>query len=296
MHQDTYFLGIDGGGTCCRARLTDAAGRVLGAGGAGPGNLALGIGIAIDALLHATQGAMADAGMEDLDLGRVHAGLGMAAGNVPALRTALEGARLPFRTVTVRSDAETACLGAHAGSDGGILILGTGSQGVVQTGGCVTTVGGWGFTISDSGSGATLGRSALRHALLAHEQIVPGSALTRALMRRFDNDPVVLFEWAERARPCDWGTVAPAVFDAVAQDDAVALELVRDHAAATDLVLDRMIRLGAMRISLCGGLAGPLRPHLAARFDDVIVPARGDALDGALLLAREQAPQTVAAA
>lgn len=295
MPEDTYFLGIDGGGTCCRARLTDSAGHVLGNGKSGPGNLALGMEIAIVSLLRATQEALAEANMEGLDLGLVHAGLGMAAGNVPALRTTLEAAALPFRSVTVRSDAETACLGAHAGADGGTLILGTGSQGVVRVGERVTTVGGWGFAISDSGSGATLGRSAVRLALLAHEQIVPGSFLTRELMRRFDNDPVALFGWAERARPCDWGAFAPAVFDAIARDDAVALALVRDHAAAADLLLERMVRLGAGRISLLGGLATPLRPYLAARFGDVIVPAQGDALDGALLLARERAPDTASA-
>ena len=33
------FLGIDGGGTGCRAAVADASGRILGTGVAGPANL-----------------------------------------------------------------------------------------------------------------------------------------------------------------------------------------------------------------------------------------------------------------
>ena len=38
------FLGIDAGGTNCRARLVDAAGRLLGTGRAGPGAPAVRLG------------------------------------------------------------------------------------------------------------------------------------------------------------------------------------------------------------------------------------------------------------
>ena len=38
-----FFVGVDGGGTGCRARIEDAAGRVLGSGIAGPAALRFGI-------------------------------------------------------------------------------------------------------------------------------------------------------------------------------------------------------------------------------------------------------------
>ena len=37
------FLGVDGGGTRCRARLADLSGKILGEGSAGPANIRFGI-------------------------------------------------------------------------------------------------------------------------------------------------------------------------------------------------------------------------------------------------------------
>lgn len=289
MAETRYFLGIDGGGTGCRARLTDVSGRILGEGIAGPANLALGIDVAIASTMDATRQALVGAGLAEEHLAFTDAGLGMAAANVPRHKQALEKAELPFRSFVALSDAETACLGAHAGGDGGLLILGTGSQGVICRDGAFTTVGGWGFAISDAGSGAILGRAAVRRAFLAHEGVELPSPLTEEIMKRFDANPSAMLEWAERARPRDWGEFARIVFHHVEESDPVALELVRDNASAIERMLDRMVALGAGRIALMGGLAKPTRPHLSSRFDAVIVGAQGDALDGALLLARRHA-------
>ncbi len=43
MTAEPLFLGIDGGGSKCRARLCDGAGRALGEGEAGAANVALGL-------------------------------------------------------------------------------------------------------------------------------------------------------------------------------------------------------------------------------------------------------------
>ena len=284
-----YLLGIDGGGTGCRARLTEATGRVLGHGAAGPANLGLGVDVALEAIMTATRQALAEAGLGEEQLMVTHAGLGIAAANVPTRRQALESARLPFLSVTVRSDAEIACLGAHGGHDGGILILGTGSQGIVLCNGTFSTIGGWGFALSDTGSGAILGRAAVRRSFLAHEGVESASAMTAAVMAHFDADPVAMLRWAPSARPRDWAGFARTVFEYAERGDPVALELV--HASVTDVerLLDRLIEIGAARIALMGGLALPSRRYLPARFESVIVESQGDALDGALLLARRAA-------
>jgi glucosamine kinase len=282
-----YFLGIDGGGTGCRARLADAGGCVVAEGAAGPANLMLGLTRAIGAVLDATRQAFAAAGLPAGALGSTHACLGMAAGNVPHLRQGLENSALPFASVAVRSDAETACLGAHGGADGGgVLILGTGSQGVVYVNDAFHTVAGWGYALSDDGSGAILGRAAVRRAFLAYDGIEPASALTEAIMRHFDADLLRMLAWAADATPRDWGTFARHVFDHAAAGDPVALALVADSAHQTGRMLDRMRVLGARRICVMGGLAGPIRPYLASQAQADLVPPRGDALDGALWLAR----------
>ena len=287
MDDVKYLLGIDGGGTGCRARLTDLDGRVLGEGSAGPANISLGVEVAVGSVMAATGAALAKADLGDDALALTCAGLGMAAANVPRHRRSLEAANLPFKRRTVRSDAEVACIGAHRGKEGGILILGTGSQGVVRKGNTFHTVGGWGFALSDSGSGAILGRATVRRAMYAMEGVESGSELTRAVLGRFDNDREVMLTWSSNARPKDWGEFARYAFDHAGSGDPVALKLVRDSAQAVERMLDRMMALGAQRIALMGGVAKPTLPYLAPRYSEVIVEAEGDAMDGALLLARE---------
>lgn len=284
MANAQYRLGIDGGGTRCRARLTDSRGHVIGEGQAGPANLGLGVDVALGSILDATLKALRQAGLGERVLSNTDAGMGLAAANVPKHREAFERTSLPFRCVRVRSDAETACLGAHKGRDGAILILGTGSQGVLHQQGNFTTVGGWGFALSDSGSGAILGRASVRRALLAQQGIEPSSPFTDSIMERFKNDPSVMLEWSTNAKPGDWAAFAKGTFEFAYQGDAIALELVRQNAETVGRMLDRLIDMGARRICLMGGVAEPTRPYLPARFNSVLAEPEGDAMDGALLL------------
>ena len=55
------FLGIDGGGSHCRARLMDASGQVLGQGNAGPANSRLGLTRVFAEINQAAQAALIDA-------------------------------------------------------------------------------------------------------------------------------------------------------------------------------------------------------------------------------------------
>ena len=71
----------------------------------------------------------------------------------------------PFASVRFISDGLAACLGAHGGADGAVVVAGTGSIGVGLIGGRELRFGGYGFPISDEGSGADIGLQAIRLAL-----------------------------------------------------------------------------------------------------------------------------------
>ena len=86
----------------------------------------------------------------------------------------------PFRSVVYANDATIACIGAHGGTDGGIVIVGTGSVGFAVVEGREIRVGGYGFPISDEGSGADLGLHAIRLALRAYDERAVGDAASRA--------------------------------------------------------------------------------------------------------------------
>ncbi len=279
------FLGIDGGGTHCRARLADAGGRTLGEGLGGPSNITTSLDRAAASILEATGAALTAAGLSSADHARIHAGFGMAGGNSPTEAAALAAWDFGFARQTVASDADIACLGAHGGRDGGILILGTGSQGAARIGGRTATVGGWGFALSDTGSGAILGRAAARRALLGHEDVEPSSPFTQAVMSRFADSPATMLAWALKAIPRDWAELAPLVLEHAAAGDPVADALRCDHVADVCRLIDRLVELGADRIALMGGLAAPTRALLPARITGHLVDPAGDALAGALILA-----------
>src|SRR5438309_278861 len=63
MDPDTLLLGVDGGGTRCRARLCAPTGARLGEAAAGPANIRFGVVASLAAVLDATWQCLAQAGL-----------------------------------------------------------------------------------------------------------------------------------------------------------------------------------------------------------------------------------------
>jgi len=284
------FLGVDVGGTGCRARLVDAAGTPLGEGQASAANIRLGLDVSWGQILQATDQALAQAGLDRAALPRIHAGLGLAGITGPADSARVAASAPGFAGIAAETDAHTACLGAFGGRDGAILILGTGSAGYAIVDGVSHPIGGWGFEISDDGSGAQLGREAVRAAVRAYDGLGPVSNFTIEIMARLGGHPPNVVAWVNGARPGDYGRLAPLVLEFARGGDPVAVALIRQAVAHVDIFIRRLIELGAGRVALMGGLG----PVLADWLDDaaraVLAPAEGDAMDGAVLLARRRAP------
>ena len=286
MTADSLFVGVDGGGTGCRTRIEDAEGRVLGTGIAGPAALRIGVSRALAEVEKACCAALNEAGLEADALNSLHAAVGLAGvGRKGALK---ELALQPhhFRSVVYTDDATIACIGAHGGRDGGIVIVGTGSVGFALIGGREVRVGGYGFPISDEGSGADLGLSAIRLALRAYDERTIGTSLTRDIMMRFHNDPFETVAWMDGATATDYATFAPLVMRHADAGDQIARRIVRDAAEQIDELVRRLSECGASRVALLGGLASSMQPWLAPDVQRRLVAVEGDAVDGALRLAR----------
>jgi glucosamine kinase len=286
MTERDLVIGVDGGGTGCRARLEDAEGRVLGTGVGGPAAVRLGTDRSMAAVLQACKAALAVAHLPGEALARMDAAIGLAGLGRRGAVEQLTALAHPFRSIRFVDDAVIACIGAHGGGDGGIVIIGTGSAGIARVKGRVVRVGGYGFPISDEGSGADLGLQALRLALRAHDRRRPATDFTREVMSRFGNDPFEAVAWMDRATATDYATFAPIVMRCANAGDPVAGEIVRQAAGEIGALVHRLVDAGAPRIALVGGLAPRLEPWLAADVQRLLSPAQGDALDGALKLAR----------
>jgi glucosamine kinase len=280
------YIGVDGGGTGCRARIEDAEGCLLGTGIAGPAALRIGFDRVLAEVEKACCAAIEEAGLDAKALSSVHAAVGLAGvGRKGALEQLVQQPH-PFRSVVYAHDATIACIGAHGGRDGGIVIVGTGSVGFALVGGCEVRVGGYGFPISDEGSGADLGLQAIRLALRAYDERAVGASLTREVMMRFNNDPFDAVAWMDRATATDYAAFAPLVIRHADAGDPVARRIVRDAAEQIDELVRRLSECGAPRVALLGGLASSMQPWLAPDVQRRLVPAEGDAVDGALRLAR----------
>ncbi|MEE3624954.1 BadF/BadG/BcrA/BcrD ATPase family protein [Nitrospirillum sp. BR 11752] len=282
---DTLYLGVDGGGTGCRARLEDAAGTVLGQGIAGPAATRFGIEASWQAIETAARHAIAEAGLDAARVGRIRAGVGVAGIGRKGARAALEAIHHPFASIAFTSDAMIACLGAHGGRDGGIVIVGTGSCAIGRVAEREMKFGGYGFPISDEGSGAYLGLRALQHSLRAHDGREAGGVLTRELMARFQGDPTEVVLWMDRATATDYATLAPLVLRQADQGDAVARHVVQEAAEHVNGLVRALLSDGVPRVSLIGGLASAMEAWLAPDVRRRLSPTLGDAVTGALALA-----------
>ena len=284
---DPLFLGIDAGGTKCTARLRDAQGLLLGEGVGGPSNIRLDPELVWNSILTATRQAMATAGLDERNLKRIHVGMGAAGAGQTSDLDRFMARGHSFATMSVDTDAHAAWLGAFSGADGAIVIVGTGSCGYGSIGGHRHYVGGWGFEISDEGSGAAIGRDVLRHAIWAYDGRIATTGLAKTILAEFENSPENLVDWVGKARGKDYARFAPIVLHHAYQRDPLALAIVERATADLAQIAHRLLDLGAPALSLVGGLAEPLRPWLPPPVQAAIAEPKGDALDGAILLARE---------
>lgn len=279
------YLGVDGGGTRCRARLTDEAGKTLGEGIAGPANIRLGAKESLSSVLDAANQCMVAAGLPRRHSGTV-ACLALAGASEPTDLDAIRKLAHPFQKVVFTNDAHAACAGAHGGGNGGVIIVGTGSVGWGMVDGVCHRAGGWGFPVSDEGSGAWLGLELARRILWAQDGRIAWTGLLRVVFARFQSDPHRIVSWMGKARPCDFAVLAPLIVDHAMRGDTAALDLMAAAASHVDALAARLAAHGVAPLSLSGGLASPLQPWLANETKRCLVPPANDALSGALLLAR----------
>lgn len=280
----SYLIGIDGGGTSCRAAVADRDGRILGRAKSGPANILTDPETALKNIAEATRGAFEDGGLNPESIATSYAILGVAGHNVgDAVQNV--GRCLPFATADIESDGLIALEGAVGDLDGAVAIIGTGAIYITRCGDAVSTIGGWGFTVGDHGSGARIGHALLQESLLAYDGIRAASAITDSVLAEFNNDPRYLVEFARLAKPGEFGRYAPRVFEFAERGDPVSAGLLKSSAAMVDEALDAIVSKGARRICLLGGLAPLYRAWLAGRHQPLFFEAKADALTGAVALA-----------
>ncbi|HWU65232.1 MAG TPA: BadF/BadG/BcrA/BcrD ATPase family protein, partial [Ensifer sp.] len=278
-----YFIGIDGGGTSCRAAVADASGRILGRARGGAANILSDLDGALNNITASARDAVRDAGLT-AELSDIPAFLGLAGANVSERADSLV-AQLPFKAARIDTDGLIALQGAFGDDDGVVAILGTGSVYITRHSGVVSYTGGWGFMLGDLGGGARIGRALLQECLLVHDRVRRNSPLIEATMEAFDHEPIRLVTFAHDASPRDFGRFAPSVFEAAAAGDLAGTALVKGAVSAVDEALDAATDQSDCKICILGGLSAFYPNWIAERHRSRLITPRDDALGGAISLA-----------
>lgn len=283
------YLGIDGGGSKCKAILVDSKNTILGTGIAGPGNPLHGFEQATTNIAECARLALIDAGFGNQPLSTVDAGVGLAGVNLPGLFEQMDKWKHPFKSMHLATDLLIACLGAHDGEDGAVMITGTGSCGFVHIDGTSKIIGAHGFPHGDKGSGAWIGLQGVKHVLLSLDNLVEETLLTEAVLSFLKvNDAIELVEIIAGKPATFYAQLASIVFDAASQKDSVASEIVKEGADYISRVARKLLTTLPPRISLIGGLTSSITPWL----DEDVKAALSEPLYppemGAVIFAKQQ--------
>lgn len=287
MSQQQLYLGIDGGGTKCKARLENSSGEVIGEGLSGPANPAQSADTAFTSIVDAAKQALTAAGLPCADVSKINACLGLAGVNIPAYRAETEKWTLPFKRFMLTTDLHIACTGAHGGSDGAIVITGTGSSAFASVNGRQNAIGGHGFPLGDKASGAWLGWRALTYVLEVFDGLQPTSPLFEKVCALFNTTSKgEIVGKSLHYRPTDYAKLAPVVIELATDCDFVSQNIKKDGIIYLSSVIKRLKHLGAERISMIGGLASYWHDWLDDDLQRLIGPALFAPEHGAVTLAK----------
>jgi glucosamine kinase len=230
----SFYLGIDGGGTKTRCVLGDESSVLATSISGGSNVVRLGEARTREALHTAVRQACATAKITPEKIRRICIGAAGAARPEIASKIRSILAELSPAAVAVVGDMVTALEAAFGSGPGVVAIAGTGSivWGRDSTG-RTARAGGWGFAISDEGSGHWIGRRAISAILRAHDEdhdtLLAAMVLEALKLATLDE----LVQKANALPPPDFARLFPVVLRASEQSDPTARNLLTD--AATHL-------------------------------------------------------------
>jgi N-acetylglucosamine kinase-like BadF-type ATPase len=229
----TFFLGIDGGGTMTRCALGDET-RVLASATAGGSNvIRLGFAEAKSAIQNAVRETCEHAKISPDRIRYVC--IGAAGGDRAEVAGKLRSmvAELTSAQVEVLGDTVIALEAAVGSGPGVIVIAGTGS--IVfgrDAAGRTARAGGWGFEVSDEGSGHWIGHRAVAAILRAHDEGAK-TLLTERILQAWNLESAPqLVETANSRHPSVFPRLFPVVLRAAAEGDALAKSLLVEAGTA----------------------------------------------------------------
>jgi N-acetylglucosamine kinase-like BadF-type ATPase len=257
-----FYIGVDGGGTKTTCAVGDERSSLAVASGPGSNVVRLGEDRARAGLIAAISQACREAKVSPV---RVEAAcIGAAGATHPEVNTAVRDIVrkiLPNAEIEVVGDMVIAAEAALEHHPGVVAIAGTGSIAFGRNGqGQTARAGGWGYAISDEGSGQWIGRIGISEAMRSFDNARRGSVLLERILQAWtlpSHDDLV--RHANASPPPNFSELFPVVLKAAGEGDAVASDiLTRAGAELAQLVLIVIRRLWkpaeTIRVGMVGGV------------------------------------------
>jgi len=230
-----FWLGIDGGGTNCRAAIVDEQGKIRGEGRAEAANfLRTGLDVAIRNIKNAINEACEQVPISPSQI--TAACIGLAGVSHPSHHQRMLAAlkdELPFSEIMLETDARIALAGATGNQPGVVIIAGTGSIACgINARGRFARSGGWGPVMGDEGSGSYIGRRTLEAVVMAYDYRGHPTTMMEPVLRHFGVStppelPPVIYDSPDEVmgRIAQLSKIAVKAAEA---GDQVALEILKD--------------------------------------------------------------------
>jgi N-acetylglucosamine kinase-like BadF-type ATPase len=264
--RENLWLGVDGGGTNCRAVIVDDSGEIIAEGHADAANfIRVGLTAAIDHIRQAVNQACEQAEVEASDI--TSACIGLAGVSHPDHhRQMLAGLRetLLIPEILLETDARVALAGATGNKAGIVIIAGTGSIACgINARGRFARAGGWGPTMGDEGSGSYIGRRALEAVVMAYDYRGEPTAMMEPVLRHFGVSsppelPPVIYDEPEKTMR-EIAQLSKIAVKAAQDGDKVAREILKDAAielavAAIAVIEQLRMERESFQVAYVGGV------------------------------------------
>jgi glucosamine kinase len=255
------FLGIDGGGSKTSCLIGDEN-SVLGSGASGGSNvIRVGEAKAREALAAAIRQACVVAGVGPDQIARTCVGLA-GAGRAEISSSAQRLlADLVSGKIEVVGDMVVALAAAFGSGPGVVVIAGTGSIAYGRNAqGRTARAGGWGFAISDEGSGHWIGCAAVAAAMRSQDEGQGAGGLLANIMKAWGSGTIEEFVRAANASaPPDFAGLLPVVLAAADAGHTTARAVLTqagvELAELAKIVIRKLFPEGdSVPVAMCGGV------------------------------------------
>ncbi len=292
--KEKLYIGIDGGGTKLKIKIQNMKGDCIATGVGGPANISNSFKIAWKNIIKTIDKTLKPLGINiyanDFS---INLAIGVAGYEILAARSNFLQENHPFEQIKLYPDSHIACVGAHKGEDGGVIIIGTGSVGLSIINSNISKVGGWGFPYDDLGSGAWIGMQSIATCCQSLDSRQPKSEFTKVIMEKFNNSQTQLLDWATHADSKEFATLAPTVIELAKEHNSHAFKIMTKAGNHISEIGNTLISTNSkyvhnLPLVVMGGIGNHIIPYLDKAIKNHLVQPKSSPEDGALCLLREQ--------